>query len=138
MIVIVTIVDVLGVLTVAIVDAMSIEEVAVATSAVTARMTLVQEVTVMIALVDGLMIVARTVARDAVALTVPRRRLWTQRVKSATSMDILQRTAGGAMVTMMTLMIEVPKVTRAQTMLRMALTRTGTRIRVLLITSLVS
>ncbi|XP_071678218.1 uncharacterized protein [Lolium perenne] len=61
MIVIVTIVDVLGVLTVAIVDAMSIEEVAVATSAVTARMTLVQEVTVMIALVDGLMIVARTV-----------------------------------------------------------------------------
>ncbi|KAK1695131.1 hypothetical protein QYE76_011828 [Lolium multiflorum] len=95
--------------TVEIVDAKTIEEVVVAVFAVIAEMILVQEETVMIALVDGLMIAARIPARDAVVLTVPQRRLWTPHVKSATSMDILQRTAGGAMVMMMTLMIEAPK-----------------------------
>ncbi|XP_071683505.1 uncharacterized protein [Lolium perenne] len=58
----------------AIVDARTIEEAVVAVSAVTAEMILVHEVTVMIALDDGLMIVARIAARDAVVLTVPQRR----------------------------------------------------------------
>jgi hypothetical protein len=57
------------------------------------------------------------VAKGAVVLIVLRRLMWTLHAKSAISTGILQRTTGGAMETMMILIvIVVTKATRVHTL----------------------
>jgi hypothetical protein len=66
--------------------------------------------------VDVMMIAARMVAKDAIALIVLPRPTSTLHVKSAISMDILQKIAGGVMEMMMilTVVIAATKVIRVQ------------------------
>jgi hypothetical protein len=65
--------------------------------------------------VDAMMIAARMVAKDDIALIVLPRPMSTLHAKSAISMDILQKNAGGVMEMMMTLtVIAVTKVIRVQ------------------------
>jgi hypothetical protein len=88
------------------------EEEAVVTAAI-AVMTRVQGE--IVTPVDVMMIAARMVAKDAVALIVLPRPTSTLHAKSAISMDILQKIAGGVMEMMMTLtVIAVTKVIRVQ------------------------